>query len=488
MRGWILDLYPGNPEQMVVWLKRENGEPVRLVDSWSPSIYIAADDRADLGIPLKIVGEELAWTRVVQRRERVTDQGTTEVVEAKVKDAKHVQQLAGRIERLGPFGAFRIYNADVPPNQSYLYERDLFPLAYCEVEQRNGTLEWKLEDDVWAYDYRIPNLRKVKVDVEIEKRGRLARFTDPLKAVTLESDSGKVVIEGGSEAGMILDLARAVREADPDFILTTDGDTFLFPYLIKRAEASGVAGRLTLGRDGTLMALPARKGTSYFQYGRIRYKPSAMKLYGRVHIDVNTSFAFSEAGFEGLFELSRICRMPLHTSSRASIGKALSSLQFYHASKMGLARPLEADSRGALQGQVGAAGGRPRGLHLRAEDGTPRERRGAGLQFFVPKYYAQEEHLGGDSEVRLLPRLEEQGAGAGLERLREEDGNSPDVDQDHSREEAEVQGAEEELERRGLRQVQSAPGCAEMDRCNVPSKRVGCLRQGRRQRAMREDW
>ncbi len=64
-----------------------------------------------------------------------------------------------------------------------------------------------------------------------------------------------------------------------------------------------------------------------------------MKLCGRLHIDTNTSFAYSEAGFEGLFELSRICRMPMQTSSRASIGKALSSLQFYHASKTDLLVP-----------------------------------------------------------------------------------------------------------------------------------------------------
>jgi len=87
------------------------------------------------------------------------------------------------------------------------------------------------------------------------------------------------------------------------------------------------------------MKLPSKAGTSYFSYGQIHYKPSAMKLFGRVHLDCNTSFAYSEAGFDGLFELSRICRMPLHTSSRASIGKALSSLQFYHASKMGLLVP-----------------------------------------------------------------------------------------------------------------------------------------------------
>src|SRR5208337_4816314 len=58
-----------------------------------------------------------------------------------------------------------------------------------------------------------------------------------------------------------------------------------------------------------------------------------------IHIDISTSFAYSEAGFEGLFELSRVCRMPLQTSSRASIGKALSSLQFHHASRIDLLVP-----------------------------------------------------------------------------------------------------------------------------------------------------
>ena len=339
MRGWILDLYPGNPGEMVVWLKLENGEAVRLVDRWSPSIYIGTDNKQDFDVPLQTLRDDFVWTRAVQKRERVTDSGTSLVIEAKLRDAERAQQVAGRIERLGPFGTFRLYNADVPPAQSYLYERNLFPLAFCHVEQSGDRLRWEPEDDEWAYDYALPNLRKVKLEVDISKQGKLPRLTDRLKEISLESDGGRIRIEEGSEEGKLLGLVDAVRRADPDFILTNDGDTFLFPYLIRRAEANGLAGRLVLDRDGTAMRLPSKGGTSYFSYGRIHYKPSAMKLHGRVHIDVNTSFAYSEAGFDGLFELSRICRMPLHTSSRASIGKALSSLQLYHASKTGLLVP-----------------------------------------------------------------------------------------------------------------------------------------------------
>ncbi len=339
MRGWILDLYAGEPGEMVVWLKDERGEAVRLVDRWSPSIYIAADERTDLGVPLKMVGDEFAWTRVVQKRERITDQAESEVLECKVKDARKVLRLASRIERLGPFGTYRLYNVDLPPNQSYLYERDLFPLAYCEVNGGGDRLEWDLQDDVMECNYRPPELKKLSVDVAIDKLGRIPKDTDGIKQIRLKNEIEELVIEGASEADNILELVRVVKALDPDFVTTSDGDAFLLPYLIRRAEANGVANRLTLDRDGTVLGLPRRKGTSFFSYGKICYRPSAVKLYGRIHVDTSTSFSYSEAGFHGLFELSRICRMPLQTASRASIGKALSSLQFYEAFKMDLLVP-----------------------------------------------------------------------------------------------------------------------------------------------------
>ena len=339
MKGWLFDLYPGNPGEMVVWLKLDDGTVARLVDHWSPSFFVGADQMQDLAIPLQVIGKDLAWKRMIQKFERITDSVRTDVVEVKVRDAKKLQQVAARLERLGPYGTFRLYNVDVPPNQSYLYENEIFPLARCEVVEVGGKLQWSSEDDVMAYEYTLPKLRKVRLDVAIDKQGKIPRFTDRIKDITLDDDEGKFSVGGDGEADKLHGLAKAVKDSDPDFIITADGDSFLFPYLVKRAEANGVADRLTVDRDGVPLKLPSKGGTSYFSYGRIHYKPSAMKLAGRIHIDVNTSFAYSESGFEGLFELSRICRMPMHTSSRASIGKALSSLQFYHASKGDLLVP-----------------------------------------------------------------------------------------------------------------------------------------------------
>jgi DNA polymerase-2 len=47
----------------------------------------------------------------------------------------------------------------------------------------------------------------------------------------------------------------------------------------------------------------------------------------------------AESGLPGLYELARICRMPFHTASRASIGKCMSSLQFYTADRKNVLIP-----------------------------------------------------------------------------------------------------------------------------------------------------
>jgi hypothetical protein len=92
---------------------------------------------------------------------------------------------------------------------------------------------------------------------------------------------------------------------------------------------------LILGRESTIpIKKPTKQGTSYFSYGRICFKPTAINLLGRIHIDKDNSFIYNDSGLHGLYEVARIRRMPLHTTARASIGKCLGSLQFYYATHL----------------------------------------------------------------------------------------------------------------------------------------------------------
>jgi DNA polymerase-2 len=222
----------------------------------------------------------------------------------------------------------------------YLYENDLFPLAYCEVSETPDGLSWDIQDDIWSCQYDVPSLRSLEIDVAIRKSGKMAKVSDPIESIGLKGGDGAASrIEGGSEQDKILCLVEEVAKLDPDLVFTRDGDAFVLPYLVARAVANGIAEKLVIDRDGSVLEAPAKKGSSYFSYGKILFKPSAMKLRGRVHLDTSSSFVCRESGLDGFYEVSRVCRLPLHTASRASIGKALSSLQFYHATKEGMPIP-----------------------------------------------------------------------------------------------------------------------------------------------------
>ncbi len=341
MKGWVLDLYPGNPGEMVVWMKREDNATHRFVDSWTPSLFVACKSTREMLFLAKTreIESYIEDSRIVRKYERVVDQYRSDVLELKVKDALKLPLVASIIERSKPFGHYRLYNADVPPAQSYLYQKDLFPLARCEIEQNGPSLSWVLKDDVWECDYAVPPLSSAEILVDVEKQGTLPSDSDPIRSLEVRKDNEKVVIDSGIEGDKILSLVSTVRELDPDFIFTDGGDSFILPYLTKRAQACGIRDEFSLDRETSPLQLPTRPGTSYFSYGKILYKPSTVRLKGRIHIDIANSFVCAEAGLDGFFELSRICRMPLHTSSRATIGRALSSLQFYNAHKQDLLVP-----------------------------------------------------------------------------------------------------------------------------------------------------
>ena len=115
--------------------------------------------------------------------------------------------------------------------------------------------------------------------------------------------------------------------------MTHGGDSYLFPYLVERAAENKVLDRLILSRDPIPLSNKAASGKTYFSYGRTFYRATAQRLYGRIHVDNSNTFVLSEADFDGLIEVARTCRVPLHTAARNSIGSSMTSLQLYQATK-----------------------------------------------------------------------------------------------------------------------------------------------------------
>ncbi|UCC27640.1 MAG: DNA polymerase, partial [Candidatus Bathyarchaeota archaeon] len=128
-------------------------------------------------------------------------------------------------------------------------------------------------------------------------------------------------------------MVEAISEKDPDIVFTRGGDSFLFPYLARRAFVNGIRNKLVLGREEVPLRARKKQGTTFFSYGRVYFKAPLRRLYGRIHVDEKNTFIYSACGLDGLIEVSRTCRVPLQKAARASIGTIMSSLQLYQATR-----------------------------------------------------------------------------------------------------------------------------------------------------------
>lgn len=325
---------------MVVWIKTRNGESIRFVDKWQNSIYVSADSKTALEWLARHgrIQPYIASTEFVRKREHVFDYDEREVLKLVLKRAEEAERLAKIVEGCSGYGDFRIYNADILPAQAYFIEKNIFALALVKAEKVGETISWKLLDFIEAEEYELPPLKKAILRVEVNASRAIPKLSDPIKKIVIFADE-TVEIEEGDERSKLLSLVGAVKKLDPDLLFIEKGDAFATHYLAERASVNGILSKLILSRNPIPLRILQKRGTSYFVYGRIMHTPTSHQLYGRINLDSDNFFAFEEAGLDGLFEVARLCRMPLHKGSRASIGKCLSSMQFAIAHKDNLLIP-----------------------------------------------------------------------------------------------------------------------------------------------------
>jgi DNA polymerase elongation subunit (family B) len=334
IKGWLFDVYPASLGEVTVWIISDNGERVKLTDRFQPKIYISGkkedlEQLANCFFSNRLIA---AWN-FVYKYAQPTNSKKSRVLEVTLKDCRKISALTREILEKGDYLRFQVYNCDLHGDRSYLFSRDLFPLARVEVEAEEKNLRYKLLDSVKIIRYPVPPLRIAKLEVEIAKETKIASFKDPIDRIIFTQADKQKVLDNGEEKDRILQLVRGVEDFDPDIVLTSGGDSYLFPYLIYRATLNKVIDRFVLNRDGIPFVSKVGRGRTFFSYGRTFYRAATMRLYGRVHIDRNNTFVLNEADFDGLFEVARTSRVPLHTASRASIGSSMSSLQFYQAIK-----------------------------------------------------------------------------------------------------------------------------------------------------------
>jgi DNA polymerase-2 len=327
--GWLYDIYPLD-DKIILWIK--NKKIQRIEKQWTPSLYVTSENKNKLDKlqhHTKII-PFIKNCNLVNKIEQVSDRKESKVLEITVKFSEDLLKLAKIIEQLDRFGVYRLYNVDVPPEQTFMYEHDIFPLGKYKLG--NNLIA---QSEIDETDYKLPHFTKINLKINAKNKQKIPKFADPIESIQIND----IIIQSDSEIEMILDCVKIVKDIDPDFIFTDKGDSWDFPYLASRAQTNQIVEKLILGRENHTL-VSKKYGTSYYSYGQVHFKPSPTKLLGRIHIDRSNCFVWeNEDSIEAIFEISRTCKLPMQTAARASIGKCMSSVQFYNATKRNLLIP-----------------------------------------------------------------------------------------------------------------------------------------------------
>jgi len=329
--GWLFDLYP-RQDRMVLWFLTAAGECRRLEDGFPYCVYLG-------GAPVRLralAGEarRRGWVRrfwPARGRDLWTGRELP-VMALELASYAHLPRLRAWLGKLS--GEAPVYNCDLDIAAYYLYTRGLWPCAWYDLEERAGRLQAiSPREEQFALELSVPPLTTL----------HLGLTRDPLiplgagNGLSLGWEGRELELTAPDAAGLVAELGRWLRRADPDLVLSDWGDEEIIPPLTRWSRDYGVP--LPLDREPHPVPREFRGARSYFSYGRIVYQGSAAPFYGRWHVDQRNSFFFREAGLPGLVQVARLGQMPLQQAARASPGTLITSMQLARAAADGILIP-----------------------------------------------------------------------------------------------------------------------------------------------------
>jgi DNA polymerase II len=342
--GWLLDVFApeGAPQQakngspitsqgdVVLWLLGEDGARRRLCQPFPVTFYVAGPAACLRALWQRLenqpISVSLDW---VERRDLFCQEPLTVLavqVNHPAAQPRLFQQLAQQFPDLD------FYDADVHLALRYAATHHIFPLAYCQftTSADNRVENVTPLDSPWDLDPLPPPLRVMTIDPDVDPDHA------PPSYLTIRCERFDYRLPLQPARPLLLGLCAILKRHDPDLLLTSWGDTWLLPHLLKMAHCMQIPLPLNRepGRD-----VDQRREHTYFSYGQIIHQGRQVHLFGRWHIDRYNAILFHDYGMEGAQELARVTGLPVQTTARVSPGTGISSMQMLTALRQGILIP-----------------------------------------------------------------------------------------------------------------------------------------------------
>jgi DNA polymerase-2 len=329
--GWLFDAYPCG-RGVRVWFIDAEGRVHSLLDRFSPCFYVRGPH-----------GELRRLCRMLRDRRAPVDLYRTErkdlFLDREIEVLEVRVQVPGCLERLfrecaQRFPDLSYYDADIGIPQRYVLEREVFPLAYCAVQHRDGQIEAvEALDTPWQPEYELPPLEVMTLRLSGERRDPGRGYRGDL-LVEVDGRSYEFARRRGRE--LVLGVRHLLERFDPDVLISVYGDNYIIPRLMTLSRHYGIPLPLNRDRSRRVAHKPAH---SYFSYGRVVFRNEQHFLFGRWHLDFQNAFLANDYGMDGILEIARLTGMPVQTVARVSTGTGISAMQVATALRRGVLVP-----------------------------------------------------------------------------------------------------------------------------------------------------
>jgi DNA polymerase II len=327
--GWLFDLYVHPKQGIVLWLVGEDKKPHSFTQSFQITFY-AGGFIPRLRQLWKFLKTKPVILSYVQRDDLY--EGTKDVVKVSVINPAEYEDLFAEVYE--HFPDLLYFDVDIPLISRYAAEFGLFPLVHCKVEVEAGWMISKITplDTPWELDPQLPDLRVLHLTPDVNPAHIQPKF------LCIHYDHFNYRISINDYRALLFRLNSILRQYNPDVILTSYGDTWLFSFLEEISEATHIP--FNPNRDLAQTALK-KKAISFHNYGRAHHRGEQVHLYGRWHIDEQNCMTFGDYGLMGAIEQARVTGLPVQEMARRSPGAGVAAMQNLSALQRGVLVPYE---------------------------------------------------------------------------------------------------------------------------------------------------
>ena len=327
--GWLFDLYPDSRRGIVLWILGEDKKPHSFYQPFPITFYAGGPCYR-----LRQLWKFLQGKPVMLSRTQRDDlhEGVKDLLEVKVIHPSSYDELFRRVNERFPDLVY--YDADIPLILRYAAEFDVFPLAYCKVEVEQGWTASNITslDTPWELDLRLPDLRVLQIKPDVDPWHAAPEY------LSIHFDRFKYELTFNRPREILFCLNGILRQYDPDVILTSHGDTWLFTYLEEISRETGIP--FHPNRDPA-QSIRRKREISFHNYGRAHYRGEQVHLFGRWHIDDQNCMTFGDYGLIGAIEQARVTGLPVQELARRSPGAGIAAMQTLTALRRNILIPYQ---------------------------------------------------------------------------------------------------------------------------------------------------